>query len=71
MLVLTRRVGEAVCFGKNNEIVVVVLEIRGGQVRLGIYAPPEVPVHREEIAERIAREKAKAETAQKAAARGC
>ena len=51
MLALSRRVGEAVTIG--DDITVTVLQIRGGQVRLGICAPGTVPVHREEIAERI------------------
>jgi carbon storage regulator len=54
MLILTRRVGEAVMIG--DSIVVTVLDVRGGQVRLGIQAPKEVAVHREEIYERIKRE---------------
>lgn len=52
MLILTRRAnGESVYIGDN--IVISVLGIRGNQVRLGITAPSEVPVHREEIYERI------------------
>jgi carbon storage regulator len=47
MLVLTRRVGEGVVIGMNIRIVVV--EIRGGQVRLGIEAPAEIAVSRDEI----------------------
>jgi carbon storage regulator len=52
MLILTRRSGETICIGKN--IRVTVLGVKGNQVRLGIDAPPDVGVHREEIAERIA-----------------
>ena len=51
MLVLTRRPGETLIIGE--EIRVTVLEVSGHQVRLGVTAPREVPVHREEVAERI------------------
>lgn len=51
MLILARRVGEAIAIG--DAIVVSVLEIRGSQVRLGITAPPSVTIHRGEIYERI------------------
>ncbi|MBI4099256.1 carbon storage regulator CsrA [Candidatus Parcubacteria bacterium] len=51
MLVLTRRLGERIKIG--DDVVVVVLEIKGGQVRLGIGAPRSVPVHREEIWRKI------------------
>jgi carbon storage regulator len=46
MLVLSRRSGEAVCIASN--IKVVVLDVRGGRVRLGVSAPPGVPIHRSE-----------------------
>jgi carbon storage regulator len=55
MLILTRRVGETVKIGDN--ITVTVLAVKGLQVRIGIDAPKDVPVHREEIAERIKRER--------------
>jgi len=55
MLILTRRVGETVVIG--NDVDVTVLGVKGNQVRLGVKAPKEIPVHREEIYERICREK--------------
>jgi carbon storage regulator len=54
MLILTRRVGETVMIG--NEVTVTVLGVKGNQVRLGVNAPKDVAVHREEIYERIKRE---------------
>lgn len=56
MLILTRRVGETICIGPNAEITVTVLGVKGNQVRVGITAPKEVMVHREEIYERVRRE---------------
>jgi carbon storage regulator len=53
MLILTRRAGESLRIG--NDIVLNVLEMGGGQVRIGIDAPKSVTVHREEIFERIQR----------------
>jgi len=54
MLILTRRVGETVVIG--NDVDVTVLGVKGNQVRLGVKAPREVAVHREEIFQRICRE---------------
>ncbi|QIK37752.1 carbon storage regulator CsrA [Caldichromatium japonicum] len=54
MLILTRRVGETLMIG--DEVMVTVLGVKGNQVRIGVNAPREVAVHREEIYERIKRE---------------
>jgi carbon storage regulator len=54
MLILTRRVGETVMIG--NDVTVTILGVKGNQVRVGINAPKNVAVHREEIYERIKRE---------------
>ena len=51
MLILTRRVGEALMIGDQTKIVV--LGVKGSQIRLGINAPKDVMVHREEIYEKI------------------
>lgn len=56
MLILTRRVGETLIIGENKTRVTV-LGVRGHQVRIGVDAPRDVPVHREEVYHRIQNEK--------------
>jgi carbon storage regulator len=54
MLILTRRVGETLMIG--DEVTVTVLGVKGNQVRIGVNAPKDVSVHREEIYDRIKKE---------------
>ncbi|WP_210397033.1 carbon storage regulator CsrA [Motiliproteus sediminis] len=57
MLILTRRVGETLMVG--DDVTVTVLGVKGNQVRIGVNAPKDVSVHREEIYQRIQKEKEK------------
>ncbi|KPK57864.1 MAG: carbon storage regulator CsrA [Gammaproteobacteria bacterium] len=56
MLILTRRVGESVVIG--DDVSVTILGVKGNQVRIGVTAPMDVSVHRQEIYERIKKEEA-------------
>jgi len=57
MLILTRRVGETIMIG--SDVSVTVLDVKGNQVRIGVAAPEDVSVHREEIYQRILQEHAR------------
>jgi carbon storage regulator len=61
MLILTRKPGKKIMIG--SDVVVTVLEVNGDQVRIGVDAPKDVSVHREEVYERIILERANAESA--------
>ena len=58
MLVLTRRQGESIVIG--HDIVITIVEIKGGQTRIGISAPREVQIHRQEIFDQVRAENAAA-----------
>lgn len=60
MLILTRRIGETVNIG--DDITVTVLSVKGNQVRIGINAPKDVAVHREEIYQKVLQERAEGQT---------
>lgn len=60
MLILTRRVGETLMIG--DEVTVTVLGVKGNQVRIGVNAPKDVSVHREEIYERIKKEQSESKS---------
>ena len=62
MLILTRRVGETLVIG--DDVTVTVLGVRGNQVRLGVNAPKDIAVHREEIYQRIQNEKESSNSAE-------
>ncbi|WP_420554009.1 carbon storage regulator CsrA [Neptuniibacter marinus] len=59
MLILTRRVGEVLMVG--DDVTVTVLGVKGNQVRIGVNAPMDTAVHREEVYQRIQQEKLEAE----------
>lgn len=54
MLILSRKLGEAIVI--DGRITVTIVDLRGGRVQLGISAPPEVPIHRDEVFARVRRE---------------
>ncbi|QPK61699.1 carbon storage regulator CsrA [Methylomonas sp. LL1] len=62
MLILTRRVGETLMIG--DEVTVTVLGVKGNQVRIGVNAPKDVSVHREEIYERIKKEQSESKASE-------
>ena len=61
MLVLTRKKGQSIAIGVDGEISIEVVSIGGGQVKLGVTASKDIPVHRDEIFKRILSERAEME----------
>ena len=55
MLILTRRIGEKIVIG--DDVIISIVGIKGSQIRIGTEAPPEIPVYREEIYQRILKER--------------
>lgn len=53
MLILSRKPGETIRIGDQGDFAITILGVRGNQVRIGVAAPKEVPVHRQEVFERI------------------
>jgi carbon storage regulator len=70
MLVLSRQKDESIVIGDDGAIEIVIVDVRGDKVRLGITAPKEIPVHRREIYDAIQREKAEAKAAEGEAGEG-
>lgn len=66
MLVLSRQLDESIMIG--DDIVITLVDVRGDKIRLGIAAPPNVPIHRQEVYEAIQRENMQAALAEPAAA---
>lgn len=58
MLVLTRKTDESIQIGREGEVKITILEIRRGFIRIGVEAPKQIPIHREEVFERIQQERA-------------
>ena len=58
MLILSRKVGEEICIG--DEISIVIQKVQAGEVRVGVRAPKDVPVHRREVYDRIKEDEGKA-----------
>lgn len=70
MLVLSRQKDESIVIGDDGAIEIVIVDVRGDKVRLGITAPKEIPVHRREIYDAIQREKAETKAAEGEAGEG-
>ncbi|MGH8156618.1 MAG: carbon storage regulator CsrA [Rhodanobacter sp.] len=61
MLILTRKPGETLRIGDHGDLAITIMGVKGNQVRIGIQAPKEVPVHRQEIYDRIHHESQEAD----------